>query len=268
MKTFSKILATCSGVVLLATSGAFAQGSNPLDPTEQKAKVLIGPVVGLSHNMHSGGFRTLAEENCPIFTEGSGTGFLAGITAEFQLGETFSIIPRATYQSRPGSFTQTLPDALVLLPGQNTPVTQSVTTNSEISYSLAILEVMYKQEFAELGPIRLGAAFGPTFGFVVGGDNYQTQDLIEPANARFVNPDGLPVENNGRTLIFNDGAIPERAGTRFSIKGGLQGEFGLFNDAWLMSPGIYYDYGLTDVTTAEAWQLNTIMFQVDFRRAF
>ena len=268
MKTFPKLFATCCGVVLLATSGAFAQGSNPLDPTEQKKKFLIGPVVGVNYNMHTGGFRTLAEDNCPVFTEGSGTGFLAGITAEFQLGETWSIIPRATYQSRPATFKQTLPDALVLLPGETVPVTQSVTTTSEIDYTLAVLEVMYKQEFAELGPIRLGAAFGPSLGFLLGGDNYQTQDLLEPANARFKNPDNLPTDNNGRTLIFNNGAIPGAASMRISLKAGLQGEFGLFNNAWLMSPGIYFDYGLNDVTSAEDWQLNTLMFQIDFRRAF
>ncbi len=267
MKTFSTSLLACCGLILLASTGAFAQ-SNPLDPTVQKSKVLVGPVIGGSQNMHSGGFRTIDEPNCPVFTSGSGLGILGGITAEFQFGETWSIIPRITYQTRPGSFTQSLPNALVLLPGQSEPVNQSVTTSSEITYNLLTFETMYKQEFAELGPIRLGVATGPTISYVLGGNNYQVQDLIDPPNARFVNPTGLPTANNGRRLIRYDDAIPERASIRASIKAGLQGEFGLFDNAWLMSPGIYYDYGLTDVTTAEDWQLQSVMFQIDFRRAF
>ena len=268
MKTFSTSILACCGALLLGTTTVFAQGSNPLDPTVQKSKVLVGPVIGGTRNMHSGGFRTIDEPNCPIFTSGSGWGILGGVTAEFQFGETWSIIPRVTYQTRPGSFTQTLPDALVLLPGQQNPVNQSVTTSSEITYELLTTEVMFKQEFAELGPVRLGVAAGPSFSYVIGGNNYQIQDLIDPPNARFVNPTGLPTDNNGRRLIRYDDAIPGRESIRFSFKGGLQGEFGLFNNAWLMSPGIYYDYGITDVTAAENWQLSSIMFQIDFRRAF
>jgi hypothetical protein len=50
------------------------------------------------------------------------------------------------------------------------------------------------------------------------------------------------------------------------LKGGLQAEVGIFGDEWYMTPGVYYDYGLNDVTRAENWQLNTLMFTVDFRR--
>jgi hypothetical protein len=92
---------------------------------------------------------------------------------------------------------------------------------------------------------------------------------VEPINARFINDLRLPTENNGRRLIFADNKdIPDRSGFRFSLKGGLQAEIGLFNNQIIMYPGIFYDYGLTHVTSAENWNLNSFLFQVDFRRAF
>ena len=97
----------------------------------------------------------------------------------------------------------------------------------------------------------------------------QTQDLVKPENARFANPDKKPVTNNGRTLIFAENeTIGGLNSIRFSIKAGLQAEFGLFNNAWIMTPGAYYDFGLTDVTQNENWRVSSIMFMVDLRRAF
>jgi hypothetical protein len=274
MKSYSSLFFAGLCALLLAPAGtAVAQGSSPIDFEVPRASVLVGPVVGVNRNFHTGGFRTItADESCPMFEKGSGWGFLAGITAELLLGEKWSLIPRLTYESRPGSFTSELPDALVLIPGQNGQqnqiVTQTVTAASEVTYSLINMELMYKQEVADLGGMRIGVAAGPAFGIVIGGNNRQVQDLVEPQNARFTNPQGFPTENSGRRIIFFDGAIPERSGMRLSLKAGLQAEVGLFGNAWIMTPGLYYDYGLTDVTGAENWQLNTLMFMVDFRRAF
>ncbi len=267
MRTFATLVFVFCCLVATSGSAAFAQ-SNPLNPTVPKSKVLVGPRIGINRNFHTGGFRTIDDPNCPEFTSGTGWGFLAGLTAEFQFGETWSIVPSVQYESRPGSFTQTLPDALVLIPGEQDPVTQTVTTQSDITYSFVSAEVLYKQEFLVVGGLRFSAAAGPAFGYVLGGNNHQIQQLVEPQNARFINPDNLPAEDNGRRLVLFDGPIPERNSIRFSLKGGIQFEIGLFNDAWLMTPGIFYDYGLTDVTNAENWGLSSIVMQVDFRRAF
>jgi len=271
MKSYSSLLfAALCALLLVPSRAAHAQGgSNPIEPEVPKASVLIGPVIGGNRNFHTGGFRTVtADESCPVFEQGSGWGFFGGLTAELLLGESWSIIPRLTYESRPGSFTSELPDALVLLPGTEEVVTQTVSASSEVTYSILNAEVMYKQELADLGGMRIGAGIGPAVSVVLGGNNRQVQDLIEPENARFTNPQGYQTENNGRRLIFFDDEIPARSDLRFSMKAGVQAEIGIFGNAWIMVPGMYYDYGLTDVTSAENWQLNTLMFQVDFRRAF
>jgi hypothetical protein len=131
---------------------------------------------------------------------------------------------------------------------------------------------MYKQDLWQIGRgIRVAAEAGPVFGYVLGGKNRQIESLELPTNGRFLPVDsatGFSESADRRTIIFYDNVIKERNPFRFSIKAGLQAEVPLFNYAWIMCPGIFYDYGLTKVTNTENWNLNTLSFQVDFRRAF
>lgn len=253
-----------------------AQGGrdNPLDPTPSRRQILIGPSFAINRNYHTGGFRTLEGATCPFFDDGTGWGYSVGLSAEFlpSINGHWGIIPRITFEQRPGQFTQELPNAKVLLEdpvtGDKEVVDQTVSTTSVIDYTLLNMEVLYKYEIVTMGSFRVAVAGGPAFQYVMAGRNRQVQDLEEPQNARFLNPDNFVTENNGRTLVFFDDDIPQRNATRFSVKAGVQGEIGLFGDQWILTPGIYYDYGLTEVTSTEDWKLNTIFFQVDFRRAF
>jgi hypothetical protein len=259
------------GLLRAQESGDAEELDNPLNPTQPRAKLLIGPRGGINRNYHTGGFRTIEGVNCPKFESGTGWGYFGGLTAEFVAGKSWSIIPALTYESRPGHFRQELPEAAVLLEGGGgIPVNQSISTTSDITYQLLGAEVMYKQEFVTLGKsFRVSVAGGPVASLVMGGKITQVQDLNEPENARFTNPDGLPTDYGGRRLIFSDNAdIPGRNSIRFSLKAGLQAEVGLFHNAWIMYPGIYYDFGLSHVTSLENWNLNTVLFQIDFRRAF
>ena len=270
------IFAMLMAIPMIPTqSVAQGGGDNPLDPQPSRRQILVGPTFGVNRNYHSGGFRTIDDPSCPLFEDGTGWGFNVGLSAEFlpSVNGTWGIIPRITFDQRPGQFRQELPNAKVLLPNPVDPeqpeiVDQTISTTSDITYSLLNAEVMYKQEVLLLGDLRVGVLAGPAFQYILGGTNRQVQDLDEPQNARFINPDDRPTENNGRRLIFFDGDIPDRASTRVSVKAGLQGEIGIFNNQWAMIPGIYYDYGLTDVTPGENWQLSTVVFQVDLRRAF
>jgi len=280
-KVFSFSLAVLACAMLFAgPDTAVAQGGdeldNPLNPTQALSAILIGPRLGINRNYHSGGFRIINDPLCPIFESGSGWGYFVGITAEYIPAKaTWSIIPAITYESRPGSFKQSLEDVQVILPAPNQPdttvgVSQSVSTTSDITYQMVAAEVMYKQEFASIGKsLRLSVAAGPSVGYILDGKITQVQDLEQPLNARFINEAGLPTDNGGRRLIYADNEdIPGRKSLRFSLKGGLQAEVGLFNNALIMYPGVFYDFGLTNVTDNENWGLNSLLFQVDFRRAF
>ena len=248
---------------------------NPLDPMPSRKQILVGPTFGITRNYHTGNCRVIDDPSCPLFTDGTGWGYLVGMTAEFlpNINGTWGIIPRVTFEQRPSQFTEELPNAKVLLPNQADPenptiVDQTVSTLSDITYTLLNFEVLYKQELVLLGNFRASVLAGPAFQYVLGGTKRQTQTLDEPLEAVFKNPDNLPTEDAGRTLIFFDGDIPERSATRFSVKAGAQGEIGLFNNDWILTPGIFYDYGFTDVTPTENWQLHSVIFQVDLRRAF
>ena len=159
----------------------------------------------------------------------------------------------------------------MLLEGTTTPVEQGIEALSDIDYRIMSAEVLYKYEIMQPArSIRLSVAAGPTADLLLVGRKTQVQDLVDPDNARFIETSGLhPNEHNGRRQVFakND-EIKGLSRTRFSLKGGVQGEIGLFNDKVIFYPGVFFDYGLTRVSTAENWSLNSILFQLDFRRAF
>jgi hypothetical protein len=276
--TFSFLALACAALLAVPQfASAQERGDaedldNPLNPTQARSALLLGPRIGISRNYHSGGFRTFtADETCPLYEAGSGWGYFAGITAEFIPAKaTWSIIPAIVYESRPGSFKQELEPVTVLLENQTEPVQQIVTTSSDIVYKLVTAEVLYKQEFASIGKgFRVSVAGGPTASYVLDGKVTQVQDLVSPTNARFINTDNLPTANSGRRLIYADNKdIPGRNTIRFSLKAGVQAEIGLFNNALIMYPGAFFDYGLSNVTNTENWGLNSILFQLDFRRAF
>lgn len=257
-------------VCSIFSSGCAIFQNNPLNPRPPRAKMLAGPVTGLNRNYHTGGFRTIEDPLCPHFDAGSGNGYLVGLTAEIlpNAFSRWSIIPRIVLEQRPGSFRQQLPDALVILPGAEDPVRQVVNASSDVTYTMLEAQLFYKYEFATVGKVRFGVAGGPVASLVLSGTNRQVQDLVEPTNARFVNSSAFPSENGGRRLLLYDGTIPEMLPFRLSMMGGVQGEIPLFGNQWYMTPGLYYDYGLTDVTKAENWQLNSIVFMVDFRHSF
>lgn len=254
---------------------SLARASNPLNPNPRRPQVLVGPTFQINRNYHTGGFGTLQQEGCPLFEHGTGWGFGVGLSAEFSpiIDGSWSIVPRVTFEQRPGSFYQELPDVEIIIPSADpalppTVARQRVSTTSDITYTLLNAEVMYEQDIIIRNDFRLGLAGGPSVGYVIGAANRQVQDLIEPQNARFVNSEHLPTDRAGRRLIFFDGDIPQHHDIRFSVKGGVQSEVGLFGNQWIMSSGIYYDYGLTSVTSTENWGLHSVIFQVDFRRGF
>ncbi len=275
MKTSLSRLLAIAGAALLCSAGTMdAQWmigveADPLGTHLMRSRVLVGPTLGLTRNYHSGGFRIKDEPLCPVFTAGTGVGYLAGITAEFQ-HNSWSIIPRISYESRPGNFTSHLEDAQVFIPDEGVTVTQSVATHSDVEYKLLNAEVLFKHDVLIVGKsFRLALAGGPAMGYVLDGTMTQSQQLEQPLNARFTNPKGLKSDATGRRLYYaEDAEIPGRNDLRFSLKAGVQGEVALYDHAVMMSPGIYYDYGLSNVTDNENWGLNTVVFQVDFRYAF
>ncbi len=243
-------------------------GSTPLGSDVFRPQILVGPRFGLNRNYHGGGFRTFGGPECPTFHSGLGPGVLGGLTVAYRFGRANSVVGALAFENRPGAFAETLPDVDVLV--QDAPTTQTVTMKSEIAYRLATAELMYVQDIPlPFAKPRLSLAAGPSVGYVVGGTLRQVMDLEKPENARLLPQPGATLAEGGRQLVFADGSrIPGLNQVRFSMKLGAQFEVGLFGNDIMFYPGVFYDIGLTDVTSTESWGLNSMMVQFDLRRAF
>jgi hypothetical protein len=230
----------------------------------------VGPTAAFSRNLHTGGFRVAPGGDttvcdCGVFQDGTGDGWQAGIAARLQVSSILALDARVTYDSRPGHFEVELPDALVIMPGTGEVVTQRTFARSDVEYDLVTIDALASLNLLRVGPVFLTVSAGPSLGFVQVGRYSQYQDLEEPPNARFTNPQGYETENEGRRLVFaRDAEIPGMSSTRLSVKGGGSVDLHLLDMLLLVRAGAYYDRALSDLSSAENWQVHSTLFQLDF----
>ena len=106
---------------------------------------------------------------------------------------------------------------------------------------------MYTHFITNIGDARFGLALGPSVQYVLDATAQRSH------------------QSGGTTTVLADGEISDSNPFRFSVKGGMQAEFGIFDNEWIIVPGIYYDYGLTKTATQDGWQVHSLMLQVDLR---
>lgn len=264
--------------VCSAPSSVFAldgDAANPLRPRKMPPRILIGPVVGFNQNFHTGGFASFTnDENCPQFQSGNATGFYLGGSFEYLLGDPrdarSSILFRGLLDLRPASFEEVgdnLPSRMQ--DGDESRVVFSTTShNAEIEYTNLNLEILYK---LMLGETKIGIALGPSVGINLTTSAEQTFNLLEPQNAIFVeDPEfkakGYEYTNDFRTIVIQNGDVPDKSGIRFGMKAGLLYEVNV--KKVLVVPHIFYDFGLTKVTSTDDWRVSSLQAGVDIRFAF
>ncbi len=261
------------GLVLLFGTALTVKGQE-MPPEHEglpvaETTIWIGATAGVTFNEHTGNFRIIEDPSCPLFTDGTGTGYLYGLSSKItpSSGEAFSLLSRLTYERRPATFSTLFPSATVLLPGDDPTkprvVTQSIRAESSIEYDLLNTELLAGLRLVQLGPFERHAQAGPALQYVLATHMKQTQSLIEPAEARFINAEGRPTENDGRILVFHEGEILTANDFRLSLKTGLQAKIRIGNMC-AIAPGFYYDLGLTEVSSAEDWKVHSWIGQVDF----
>ncbi len=279
LRLFSSLLAI---VMVVGVGESYAQGgaATPLAPAAAPPRIYVGPIGGFNQNFHSGGFRSFkGDPACPVFEAASATGFFVGGSFEYLLGNpseaTSSILLRLTYDSRPVTFA-VREEGTATLPVIDTTRAEivDVTTehHAEINYSLLSLDALYKIMISR--DIPVGVAVGPTVNFVIVGTAKQTYEIVSPNNAQFDTTrktnSVIRYEDNAQVMVFVDGDIPNRSSFRFGIKAGLFFELNLrkflFAPA-LVVPGIWFDAGLTKITTVENWRVNAFQAGVDIRWA-
>ncbi len=257
---------------------------NPLAPFQETRPIFIGPVFGYNRSLHSVSLKTFADagnENvapCPTFENGQDNGFFVGFTYEHILGDyknsNSSIIVRAMYQTMPSYLEvggDTYP-SLVSIVDANGNVIEQKIINSSTLHSLSVDSIMATFEAVyKINPfegMNLGFTIGPTFDYALSKTFTQKFRLMEPLNARFRRADnweqlGIRYENNDRTIVVNDGDIPNASGLRVAVKAGIQYE--ILMGRFYIVPGINYNFGITELSSDQSWRVSAVQAGFDIR---
>lgn len=276
--TKHRLLRLCSALLVAASGSAMAQDrDSPIFYEAPPPRLYVGPIGGLNYNIHSGGFAsfTRLQDNvaCPQFESGSATGFYGGLSAEYLLGDPkesrFSIIARLAYDSRPAQFLETgdkYPTKAFDQNGNELIVESSTEHKAQIKYDLLNLDLLFK---VMIGSTPLAVTAGPSIGYALTTSNEETYSILEPLNAQFIRNDQTPADryrDNDRTIVFRpDAALDEKSAIRFGLKLGIQYEIS-FQKLFIV-PTVFYDFGLTNVTTTDSWKVNAFQIGADVRFA-
>lgn len=235
--------------LLIATAAmpAFAQDTTELrEGTEQteRGSWSVGVTSALTVNNHTGG-NVFRYSNYPEVTtrretqKGSGTSYQAGLAIALAVNSTVSIEGRAIYDRRPGRY-----EAIRVCDCDSQVI--EYTDVTEIDLDLITTDLSLSARLVELAPrfsVSLSAGFSVGYvadsrtytygGPIIHGPNTREEDPI-----RFANKWRL----SGRGGIATTAHIGDRLGLR---------------------SGVFFDYGLTDVTTNDSWRVNSIIIQLD-----
>ncbi|MFW6276449.1 MAG: hypothetical protein ACOC2K_02105, partial [Bacteroidota bacterium] len=258
--------------------GLYGQAT-PLGPEQKKKPIYIGPVFGYNRSIHTFEIPSFADDAlCPTFENGNDNGFYAGLTMEYILGEvldaTNSIIARITYNTLP-TYTEEYTEEGGGLPsiitdpntGEKTEVLSQSIHTADVSFNSIQVDVMYKFNFFGSG---LGIAVGPNFGFAMAKTYEQQLSLTDPPEAQFERADdwqqrGFEYINDDRTIVIEDGDIPNSNAFRLGIKAGIQYEY-LMGQLYVV-PHAYYNFGVTQLSEDNDWRVDALQIGVDVRYA-
>lgn len=251
---------------------------DPLNPKKAPPRIYVGPVAGFNRSMHGGGLRSQSyDANCPDFDIGTENGFYVGMTGEYLLGDTknanSSIIARLMYDYQPAYFNQPEPKALPSRFGANTGLS-NIDHVTEVKYALINFEIMYRWN---IPGTFFGLSAGPQIGFPISSNQRQEYNLVLNANtpAQFqasaaeiaesvTNGYAARFKDDSKTsIILYDGKVINQSGMRAAIKAGAQYEILL--KRFILVPAVYYNFGLTKVTTTDNWSISALQIGADLR---
>lgn len=263
--------------ILLSNSASAQRGSNithyasPLDPSAKSTPIYIGPAAGVNILGHSMTVKTFSSDVlCPTFNNANGLGFYVGLTFEYLLGKdaatsNSAIIVRALYNMMPGNTTIDGDNYPARDPETGSIIYTTTDHQLDIKYDVATLEVMYK--YNPIPGFGIGLVAGPTFDFALTKTWKQTWNLLEPNHAQFKDTTSYPMENNNRTIVVQDGEIPNSSAFRFGLKAGVQYEL-LLGSKFYIVPSLCYNFGITNLTSDYDWRVSPLQIGLDARYAF
>lgn len=267
---------------MTSSNTAFSRAEpDPLKPIPTLDYIYVGITAGYNAVIHSANLKTFAYNDlCPTFSHGNASGFHAGVFYEQFLGEigtAHSIIIRGLYNTYPTDFSEMGDRQLSMIKDQSKPeddpdyITNVWTTTghkNSIKYNATSIDLMYKFRFLNIADVgALIATVGPTFDIILTKTRTQTMFLTDPPNVQFIESALRPGQRysaDRRTLYAYDGDIEEASSLRIGMKAGLQVELNIPGFPVQLIPGVFYNYGLTDVNKQD-WKVNAIQPSLDIR---
>ena len=199
--------------------------------------------------------------------ESTNRGYTFGIAGLYRFNSRFGIRSGISFTSHTATRIDTGPNAQVIWsypwdPNRGEQIREEVTwVKGKWEYKYTTIDLLADIGIADVGPGRLWGGIGVSFGWEASGSSRVPLMLVESWSGYFLNPDGLPTEDNGRTLVLHD-EDDLSVSSRTSLRGGLAYDLPLFGPLHIR-PGITFDYGLGSVREDPEWNMNSLVGQLD-----
>ncbi|MBX3043332.1 MAG: OmpA family protein [Candidatus Kapabacteria bacterium] len=200
--------------------------------------------------------------DCGIFTHGKGLGWTGGLFVEKDFGGSIQLGLGAFYADRSGVSTL---NNTYQSRDQNTGRTTFVTLENRMDAVVSYLEfspearIVLTPKFIN-GPLRF--LTGIRVGIPIGSDFNQSESIVSPANATFVNAGGI--RTTSRPMA--SGNINDMT-TQFGISAGLENMLKIGNHNFLTQQ-IVFDYNLNNMISNVDWKALAVRFELGLRFSF
>ncbi len=223
---------------------------NPLLPLEKQQDYNRYGIFGsFNLNQHPAEFSTLpgVASCCQDYSDGSGTGWIAGLLFEYPLKDNLFLGIRAGYLTRDGKFSRD-ERQWVNVNGRDTLGT--IRHTLEVMLADIALEPTINYRFFNNFLVHAGFQFIP---FNLKKDFHSWEQLVIPEIGTF--------ENNSRIRLDTSGKINDYSSMKLSLLLGLSYEFPLNRKkSWILAPEIFYTYGLLPEIKDSSWKINMLRF--------
>jgi len=221
----------------------------------------IHPKFGYSINQHIANFQSFEGAiDCGNFTNGNGSSWFSEISLEKALNEKYQIILNLGYYNRNAIFNT--PNSF-LSRDLNTNEIINVNTEVNLNTTLSYFEIAPEFKLTLLkdfinGPLRIG--IGPKLSFSVFKKFEQTEKIISPSNATFINQFGYKSQNRNLSSGYILSINSNNVGLRGSIENLLK-----IGDENYFTQSITIDYNFTNTTNDTEWKIFSINLGLGFR---
>jgi hypothetical protein len=255
-----------AGSGLTKTEAAMIQ---PVMPDRVKTgSVQIGVGGGASLPIAASYTSPLIDEDAEIANAGSPLlGHYAGLSIQYKHGARrwpFSLLLNGRYEDRSMSITAPgIPHLAITSDG--TTLLAPTRYHADIDYHLATVGLMV---MLGIDRSKLEIAIGSSVAKVLksGRDEALTLDAL-PASLRFLDDPVSEYDNRERALHNSQNELSSGSIYQYSIVAGVRYPIPLLDDkdALMLTPSIWYDFGLTPVLYGTKWRSNSLQLGVELQ---